>query len=101
MKNELFVLDILSVVSGGKVPGSTEEGVRLVLETWTGAPLSRADWVSVADKVRHDLISVYPDLLDVPVPDEQAHSLIREWKKAIFHHFGPSLEVKRPSPQVQ
>lgn len=91
MKKEFFILDVLSVVLGGKVPGSTEDGVRFVLETCAGRELTRAEWVGTAERVRHQFTTLNPDLLGVPLPDQTDGRLVREWKKAIFHHFGISF----------
>lgn len=93
MNREFFILDAISVLLGSMVPSSTECGIKHLLESYEERPLARSEWVDVATDLRGWLQSSYPDLCGVMMPAVTEGRSLREWKSAIFLHFGFLIEI--------
>lgn len=93
MTGELLIFDVLSVVKGERMPGSTVNGISLVLETCLNKKLNRSDWVDAAEQVRMTLVELDPNLSSVPVPRAWCEASVIEWKRAVFSYFGLSFLI--------
>lgn len=93
---EFIVYDVLTVALGEQAPGSSEDNTRYILEQMTGRKLARSEWVFVADKARAIILEKFPDMSQVPMPDKDDESLVREWKRAVHAHFGLIVDVPLP-----
>ena len=100
MTTELLIFDVLSVVKGERMPGSTVNGISLVLETCLGRKLDRSEWVDAAEQARATLLERDPNLSGVPVPQPRCKVSVIEWKRAVFSYFGLSFLIHLPDSSL-
>lgn len=100
MTTELLIFDVLSVVKGERMPGSTENGISCVLEACIGRKLNRCEWVDAAEQARRTLLGRNPNLSGVPVPFRHCEETVIEWKRAVFSYFGLSFIIPHPDSSL-